>query len=82
MTVWSQVTVNGALVDRIVLQGHLDENQVREELESEIGDKIHVERLMSRGITHTYGKRIPNGSWWLTHDPRPRQRTTPLTLIL
>lgn len=32
----------------ILLKGHLDENEVREALEDELGDKDHVERLMRR----------------------------------
>ena len=65
----------------ILLKGHLDENEVREALEEELGDKDRVERLMRRGPIHTYGKPLPQGTWRLTPDPRPRQRTMPVTLI-
>ena len=65
-----------------MLKGHLDENEVREALEDELGDKDRVERLMrNTKITHTYGKPLPQGIWWLTPDPRPRQRTAPVTLV-
>ena len=67
--------------EAILLKGHLDENEVREALEDELGDKDHVERLMRREPIHTYGKPLPQGTWWLTPDPRPRQRTTPITLL-
>lgn len=67
--------------EAILLKGHLDENEVREALEDELGDKDHVERLMRREPIHTYGKPLPQGTWWLTPDPRPKQRTTPVTLI-
>lgn len=67
--------------EAILLKVHLDENEVREALEDELGDKDHVERLMSREPIHTYGKPLPQGTWWLTPDPRPRQRTMPVTLI-
>ena len=67
--------------EAILLKGHLDENEVREALEDELGDKDHVERLMRREPIHTYGKPLPQGTWWLTSDPKPKQRTTPVTLI-
>ena len=82
MTMYHKI-YNGlfAPYEAILLKGHLDENEVREALEDELGDKDHVERLMGRGPCHTYGKPLPQGTWWLTPDPRPRQRTTPMTLI-
>lgn len=75
--------------EAILLKGHLDENEVREALENEVRealedelrDKDRVERIMRREPIHTYGKPLPQGTWWLTPDPRPRQRTTPVTLI-
>ena len=67
--------------EAILLKGHLDENEVREALEEELGDKDHVERLMRREPVHTYGKPLPQGTWWLTPDPKPKQRTMPVTLI-
>lgn len=67
--------------EAILLKGHLDENEVREALEDELGDKDHVERLMRREPIHTYGKPLPQGTWWLTLDPKPRQCTMPVTLI-
>lgn len=68
--------------EAILLKGHLDENEVREALEDELGDKDRVGRMMrNTKITHTYGKPLPQGIWWLTPDPRPRQRTMPVTLI-
>ena len=67
--------------EAILLKGHLDENEVREALEAEFGDKDQVERLMRREPIHTYGKPLPRGTWWLTSDPKPKQRTVPVTLI-
>lgn len=74
---------NGLLTpyEAILLKGHLDENEVREALEDELGDKDHVERLMRREPIHTYGKPLPPSALWLTPDPKPRQRTMPVTLI-
>lgn len=65
-----------------LFRGHLDENEVREALEDELGDKDHVERLMrNTKISHTYGKPLPRGNWWLTNDPKPNQRVTAVTII-
>ncbi|WQY99588.1 hypothetical protein [Acinetobacter phage pB23] len=69
-------------VSAYLLHGHLDENEVRESLESELGDKEQVERIMrNTKITHTYGKPLPQGNWWLTNDPKPNQCVTPVTIV-
>lgn len=67
--------------EAILLKGHLDENEIREALEDELGDKDHVERLMRREPIHTYGRMLPNKWWWTTDDPKPKQKTMPVTII-
>ena len=52
--------------EAILLKGHLDENEIREALEDELGDKDHVERLMRREPIHTYGKPLPQGTMPVT----------------
>lgn len=65
-----------------LFKGHLDEHQVRESLEHELGDKDRVDRMLrNTKITHTYGKPLPKGNWWLTNDPKPNQRVTPVTIV-
>lgn len=65
-----------------LLRGHLDENEVRESLEHTTGDKDRVDRILrNTKITHTYGKKLPQGNWWLTNNPEPNQRVTPVTIV-
>lgn len=65
-----------------LFRGHLNEHQIRESLEDELGDKEQVKRIMrNTKITHTYGKKLPQGNWWLTNNPEPNQRTTPVTIV-
>lgn len=65
-----------------LFRGHLDENEVRESLEDELGDKDRVDRMMrNTKIIHTYGKPLPQGNWWLTNDPKPNLRVTAVTVV-
>ncbi|AUG85496.1 hypothetical protein SHab15497_00057 [Acinetobacter phage SH-Ab 15497] len=69
-------------VNAYLFRGHLDEHQVRESLEDELGDKEQVDRIMrNTTIAHTYGKPLPRGNWWLTNAPEPKHRCTPVTIV-
>lgn len=65
-----------------LLRGHLDENEVRESLEHNTGDKERVERILRNSkINHVYGKKLPQGNWWLTNEFNQNQRVTPVTIV-